>query len=326
MVALFSRRHVQIVGLCFNLGVKCKLTVFVALGSTMTLVVPTNDPHSKQMIRLSVKRILIPLLHVGFSKKMLLLLPYMLCQGATLSFAVGNLPYFARGDAGVIVKLVLAFGIVSCFIALVSGKIVDRLGMMPLLIIHTLLAICQSVVLVMFVVTPPHIAYYTNKNLQSIILILLGASYGLLVFLINTLTNVSMSMYFDTHLIPAAFSWYRFVSCLGFSFLSFLSSYIDDFWIVVVNTALAALSITCFLFFQSVVRREEERQQELTLLTRELYVSREERIHEELKEVGVASLAATLVPARPAMPIYTELAEEEHDLENHMRAEEIQFV
>ena len=67
-----------------------------------------------------------------------LLMPYIVIQGMSLSYKAANLPIFADGNESLITFILLGFGIAATLTSFISGKIFDKYGMYPLLVIRAI--------------------------------------------------------------------------------------------------------------------------------------------------------------------------------------------
>lgn len=216
----------------------------------------SNTPNTLSFI----KRIKY-LMYVLRKKQMLLLLPYIFGQGLALSYSAGNLPVFAAGNNQLISSMLLSFGIAASIMSYISGKMCDKFGMEPLLALHVIIVVFQYSCLILAIDPlglPKWICFshLISEKLRYIILIILGASYGFLDYLINTLLNVSISTHFSKHDMPYGFSIFRFFACVGYAISAAFSSSVSDAWIALANIIICVVSIVCYLYFRKTVEEK----------------------------------------------------------------------
>ena len=203
----------------------------------------------------SLKQRLRVLYQVLKQRQTLLLVPYIVCQGAALSYSAGNLPLLALGNTHVISYVAIAFGIAAALSAFVNGKMSDRFGMRPLLVIHLLLIFSMTLLLALLFGTSvglPRTLISTGPVANHALLIVLGACFGYLDFLINTLINVSIAKHYTRHQMAFAFSIYRVLSCSAYSLTSLLSTLVPDYVHISALMILTLTSVTCYVLFERI--------------------------------------------------------------------------
>jgi MFS family permease len=179
-----------------------------------------------------------------------------------LSFSAANLPLYAHGDTQLIIFTLLAFGIAASVASFVCGKLFDRFGMRPLLAMHVITVIIQCFLLICTISTMglPDVIFlkpYLPPWFNVFAIITVGASFGFLDFLMNTVINVSISQYYHRSTMPAAFSFYRFASCSGFGLCALISASVSDLYIIIAHIIFCLVSVISYLFFERLVVAQE---------------------------------------------------------------------
>lgn len=252
------------------------------------------------------------LIHVGTMKKTLFLTPYICAQGLSLAYSAGNLPVYADGDEKLIAYILLAFGITATITSFVCGKVYDRFGMRPLLVVHVLVVILQYSGIILFVdsIGLPLDSFrdQIGSSAKFATLTLLGASYGLLDYMINSLVNISISKYYDADMMPSGFAYFRFVSCVAYAISAAVSPLVPSSVIIATNILFCFLSVVSYMLFEKTIKEEDEALSPADRMN--LLRSRSQIMSQDAMRLSVASIVC-VGPARPSVVSAPDIVREE---------------
>lgn len=242
------------------------MAVLCAVGNGLLLLVDTSEKvktvtevgkddivaakESNTQI-LSFKERMQPLIDINKQKYFIALIPYMIIQGMGVNFTYGSFPRAIPTDnSSFIPVLFFSYGVSSLIWAGVCGKIFDRFGWKPLLIMHFLGAMLTYWLIIGIVAPYSGIPNAIEPDpFQSGILypmLLAGFLFGYLDNVMNSIVNMMMLRVLDDMAAPSAV--YRIWFCIGNSGISVFAGYVSIQVMVGLNLAGMVLAIVAYLW------------------------------------------------------------------------------